>query len=88
MLRISSQTCLILLRSLHVRDTSLSRNLLRAWFSEVLTPYIIKIVGSQGIKIWIDSIESTGEIRKRVKVGKEAKSTEQALPYISQGPLR
>ena len=67
---------------------SLSRSLLRAWFSEVLAPYTLKIVRNQGIKPWIDSVESTGEIQKRAKMRKKVKSTEQALPYISQGPLK
>ena len=66
---------------------SLSRGLLRAWLSEVLAPYNLKIVGNQEIKPWIDSVESTEEIQKRVKMGKKVKSTEQPLPYIPQGPL-
>ena len=66
---------------------SLSRSLLWAWSSEVLAPYTLRIVGNQGIKPWIDSVEFTGEIQRRVKMGKKAKSTEQPLPYIPQGPL-
>ena len=66
---------------------SLSRSLLWVWFSEALAPHTLKIVGNQGIKPWFDSVQSTEEIQKKVKIGKNAKSTEQALPYIPQGPL-
>ena len=61
---------------------SLSRSLLWAWFSEVLAPYTLKIVGNQGIKPWIGSVEFTGEIQRMVKMGGKAKSTEQALPFV------
>ena len=55
---------------------SLSRSLYRALFSEILAPYTLKIVGNKGVKAWIDSVEFTGEIQRRVKMGKKAKSTE------------
>ena len=61
---------------------SLSRSLLWAWSSEVLAPYTLKIVGNQGIKPWIGSVEFTVEIQRMVKMGGKAKSTEQALPFV------
>ena len=66
---------------------SLSRSLLWVWFSEALAPYTLKIVGNQGIKAWFNSVQFTEEIQRRVKIGKKVKPTEQALPYIPQGPL-
>ena len=66
---------------------SWSRSLLWAWFSKVLAPYTLKIVGNQGIKPWIDSVEFIGEIQRRVQMGKKQNLLSNLFLMYPRAPL-
>ena len=61
--------------------------MLWAWFSKVLAPYTLKIVGNQGIKPWIDSVKFIGEIQRRVQMGKKQNLLSNLFLMYPRAPL-